>query len=156
MKHIFAPLLSIICCLYSLSANAQQLIAPSGGDSPTVSWAIGEVISGYNQTDDCIIVQGILSYIDLSLPVGIETNEWQEKTVIWPSPVNDCLNVSMPQYSSAVYINIYSLNGVLVKQFSLLKSPSTYNVSSLTSGIYSIKFTDMHGKTIVTKKIMKL
>lgn len=156
MKHICVLLLSIICYLDSPPANAQQLIAPAGGDSPTVSWVIGEVIGGYSQTDDCTIVQGILSYIDLSLPVGIETNEWQEKTVIWPSPVSDYLNVSMPPYSSVVYIHIYSLNGVLVKQFNLLKSPSTYNVSSLTSGIYSIKFTDISGKTIVTKKIMKL
>lgn len=38
----------------------------------------------------------------------------------------------------------------------ILKSPSTYNVSSLTSGIYSVKLTDINGKTVVTKKIIKL
>ena len=103
-----------------------------------------------------MIVQGILSYIDLSSSVGLETDEWQEKTVIWPSPVGDYLNISIPSSASMASISIYSLNGVLARQFNILKSPSTYNVSSLTAGIYSVKLTDINGKTVVTKKIIKL
>ena len=95
MKHICIPLLGILGCLYASSVYAQQLVAPAGRESPAVSWVIGEVVGGYYQTDDCMIVQGILSYIDLSSSVGLETDEWQEKTVIWPSPVGDYLNISI-------------------------------------------------------------
>ena len=143
MKHICIPLLGILGCLYASSVYAQQLVAPAGRES-------------YYQTDDCMIVQGILSYIDLSSSVGLETDEWQEKTVIWPSPVGDYLNISIPPSASMASISIYSLNGVLARQFNILKSPSTYNVSSLTSGIYSVKLTDINGKTVVIKKIIKL
>lgn len=156
MKHICVSLLSILGCLHAFSAYAQQLIAPAGRESPASSWVIGEVVGGYYRTDDCLIVQGILSYIDLSSSVGLETDEWQEKTVMWPSPVGDYLNVSIPPSASMASISIYSLNGVLVKQFNILRSPSTYNVSSLTSGIYSVKLADINGKTVVTKKIIKL
>lgn len=84
-----------LCCLYASSVYAQQLVAPAGRESPAASWVIGEVVGGYYQTDDCMIVQGILSYIDLSSSVGLETDEWQEKTVIWPSPIGDYLNISI-------------------------------------------------------------
>lgn len=122
MKYIFVPLLSLICCFYALSGRAQQLIAPVGGESS----------------------------MDLVSPVGLETDEWQEKIAVWPSPVIDYLNISIPQSSSfsPAHICFYSLTGVLVKQISLLKSPSAYNVSSFAPGIYNIRFTDANGKTI--------
>lgn len=158
MKYIFVPLLSLICCFYALSGKAQQLIAPAGGESSMATWAIGEVISGYYQTDEFSVVQGVLSYMDLVSPVGIESDEWQEKIAVWPSPVIDNLNISIPQSPSfsPVHICFYSLTGALVKQISLLKSSSTYNVSSFAPGIYNIRFTDANGKTIAIKKIIKL
>ena len=94
MKHICVPL-SILGCLYASSVYAQQLVAPAGRESPAASWVIGEVVGGYYQTDDGMIVQGILSYIDLSSSVGMEEDEWQEKTMIWPSPVVEYLHPSV-------------------------------------------------------------
>ena len=154
MKHICVPL-SILGCLYASSVCAQQLVAPAGRESPAASWVIGEVVGGYYQADDGMVVQGILSYIDLSSSVGMEEDEWQEKTMIWPSPVVDYLNISIPPSASMASINIYSLKGILVGQFNILKSPSTYNVSFLASGIYSVQLVDINGKTVVTRKIIK-
>lgn len=154
MKHICVPL-SILGCLYASSVYTQQLVAPAGRESPAASWVIGEVVGGYYQTDDGMIVQGILSYIDLSSSVGMEEDEWQGKTMIWPSPVVDYLNISIPPSASMASINIYSLKGILVGQFNILKSPSTYNVSFLASGIYSVQLVDINGKTVVTRKIIK-
>ena len=154
MKHICVPL-SFLGCLYASSAYAQQLVAPAGRESPAASWVIGEVVGGYYQADDGMVVQGILSYIDFSSFVGMEEEEWQEKTMIWPSPVIDYLNISIPPSASMASINIYSLKGILAGQFNILKSPSTYNVSFLASGIYSVQLVDINGKTVVTRKIIK-
>ncbi len=154
MKHICVPL-SILGCLYASSVCAQQLVAPAGRESPAASWVIGEVVGGYYQADDGMVVQGILSYIDFSSLVGMEEEEWQEKTMIWPSPVVDYLNISIPPSASMASINIYSLKGIWVGQFNILKSPSTYNVSFLASGIYSVQLVDINGKTVVTRKIIK-
>lgn len=158
MKYIYVPLLSLFCCCYSLTGKAQQLIAPAGGESPGATWTIGEVIGSYYQTDDCVVIQGFLSYMDLVSSVGIESDEWQEKIMIGPSPIHDNLNVSVPPsfLLSNVHIGIYSLNGTLVQRINLLKSSSNYNVSFLTSGIYVIRVTDMNGQVLATKKIMKL
>lgn len=158
MKYIYIPLLSFLGCFYTFSCKAQQLIAPAGGESPGTTWTIGDVIGGYYQTDDCVVIQGFLSYMDLVSLVGIESDESQEKISIGPSPIHDYLNVTIPPsfLLSTVHIGIYSLNGTLVKQINLLKSPSNYNVSFLTSGIYVIRVFDMDGKVLATKKIIKL
>lgn len=158
MKYIYVPLLSFLGCFYTFSCNAQQLVAPAGGESPEAAWTIGEVIGGYYQKDDCVVIQGFLSYMDLVSSVGIESGESQENVTVGPSPVHENLTVSVPPsfLLSTVHIGIYSLNGTLVKRINLLKSTSNYNVSFLTSGIYVIRFTDMNGQILATKKIMKL
>ena len=74
MKHIYVSLLSVFCCMYALPSNAQQLVATAGEDSPIATWAIGEVIGGHYQSDDCMVIQGILSYflhlLDLKTMIG--------------------------------------------------------------------------------------
>lgn len=156
MKHIYTPLLSAFCCMCSLSVGAQQLVATAGEDSSIATWAIGEVISGHYQSDDCTVSQGILSYVDLISPVGIEDDEWQDGVAVWPNPVVDNINIRVSEYSSPIQISLYSVNGTLVKQFLLSGSEDTFNLSSLVSGTYGMRLSGENGKTIVIKKIIKL
>lgn len=156
MKRIYVALLSVFFSSFNFSTHAQQLVAAAGQDSFKASWAIGEVIGGCFQTEDCFIVQGILSYADMGLTVGIEDNEERQKANIWPNPVIDYLNVFIPEYYNSVQISIYSLVGTMVKQFQLSESKATYSLSSLSPGLYTMELTTIDGKIIENKKIIKL
>lgn len=156
MKHIYVSLLSVFCCMYALTSNAQQLVATAGEDSPIATWAIGEVIGAHYQSDDCMVIQGILSYVSFSSLVGLEDNDWQDKTAIWPNSVSDYINVCIPQYNSPIQVRIYSSNGMLAKQFRLLRSKETFDLSFLAPGMYAVRLIDIDGKAVITPKIIKL
>lgn len=156
MKYIYASLLGAFCCMHTLSSNAQQLVATAGEDSPIATWAMGEVIGGYYQSDDCMVIQGILSYVSFSSLVGMEDNEWQNKTAVWPNPVSDYINVCIPQYKSPMQVSIYSSDGMLAKQFRLLRSKDTFDLSFLAPGMYAVRLIGIDGKAVITQKIIKL
>ncbi|MDD4637077.1 MAG: DUF5050 domain-containing protein [Bacteroidales bacterium] len=81
-------------------------------------------------------------------PVGIDELSAEKENVFYPNPAYNILNINS---EDAALIQIYDFNGRL-----MLQSPTgQVDVSSLTSGIYTIHFLDAFYKTIKTGKLIK-
>lgn len=75
---------------------------------------------------------------------------------IYPNPTQGHFTIEIPDVFSEqdiVTINIYTINGKLVKQLSLDKTRSILDTKGLESGIYLIRITNL---SIVSKKTYKL
>lgn len=85
------------------------------------------------------------------LPVAVESYERTEEDVILANPVGDQLSfTALPE--QATLIEIVDLSGKVI----MISSPSiSMNVSSLSPGIYFIRFLDEGGKVISAEKFIK-
>lgn len=73
-----------------------------------------------------------------------------EKVSVYPNPVTQTLTIVGNNMSSA---QVYDLSGRIIE--SILLNNNKLNVSSLSSGIYMIRMTDVMGNTYVSKFVKK-
>lgn len=74
-----------------------------------------------------------------------------EKAALYPNPTSDvfALNIAVNK------VEIYSLTGQLVKTFDNTSAYTTYDVNSLTTGMYLVKVTDTENRQSTLKLIRK-
>ena len=75
---------------------------------------------------------------------------------VYPNPVNDYAIINIPDYfiKNESILELSDLNGNLIKRYTLKQNTIRLNVSSLSSGIYTIKVKDKD--KFVIKKIVKI
>lgn len=82
---------------------------------------------------------------------SIAENEQEENSVsLFPNPANSRINIEFKNENSSftdVDLNIYSIQGQLVKKLILSNSKSQLFIGELTKGIYIFKFSFENGKT---------
>ncbi len=84
----------------------------------------------------------------------VPEQEILSEEMIFPNPVKDVLNISIPTTANTSYGTvIYNTNGVVTKKFTVQGGNNTVNVSELPAGTYIMKI-NMDDKTI-TKKFIK-
>ena len=88
----------------------------------------------------------------LTYYLGLTTKNMDESTFIYPNPTNDFFRIQSDY--KVERLEIYSLEGVLVKRIPFLLKNEIVDVSNLTSGIYIVSFAVKD--SIVTKKIQIL
>lgn len=82
--------------------------------------------------------------------VGVhELSRLSNAISIYPNPANDVLQIASPEAVSAM---ISSLDG---RQLLLTQGTKTIDISTLSSGVYMIRFTDSQGRFIKTMKFTK-
>ena len=85
--------------------------------------------------------------------VDIEENEYDLSGVkLFPNPVNDMLTLQLPECIVCEEVNIYSIDGRLLKKQN--SDLDKINLSSLSQGIYHVKIKLSDGY-IYTEKVVK-
>lgn len=74
-----------------------------------------------------------------------------EQAALYPNPTSDVFALNI----AAAKVEVYSLTGQLVKTFGINAAFSTYDVSSLTTGLYLVKVTDDDNRQSTLKLIRK-
>jgi len=104
------------------------------------SWYISKQLRA-SKTDDLIT-----DIVD-PLADGIE---------IWPNPVEDILNIKIPDNSTKKIIRIYSVMVSLIYENNVYTDITEINVSSLKPGIYFLLIADENGIILKTTKVIVL
>lgn len=89
---------------------------------------------------------------NLSIPENNESHNINFK--IYPNPSNNQLNLIMPtSFKGTQKIEIFNLQGQLVNALSIETENASFDVSTLTSGLYVIKVSSMNGASGFVKFI---
>lgn len=134
---------------YSWTINGSQIAT---GTIPTVSLSYGSHIitltisdnEGNSATDEVIVVITNGVYTDVEKVVAS-----QRELIIYPSPVTDVLNISIPE-GNVDRIELYNLSGAKVLD---IKDVTQIDMSLLPKGLYVVVVT-IEGELLV-KKVIK-
>jgi len=85
--------------------------------------------------------------------VGIEENEENDAVVLYPNPVEDQLTIETEQGVSSSAVELYTMEGRLVRQQSLIQEKMEIDISDLGEGIYTAKVITARGA--VLKRFVK-
>lgn len=89
-----------------------------------------------NAADDDTDNSGIADYLEANVTMGVKNAILHKTVSLYPNPVSDVLNINNESGRDITGIEVYSVNGVLVKQ---AQSGNSINVADLQSGIYFVK-----------------
>lgn len=76
---------------------------------------------------------------------------------MFPNPLGDVLNFTVPEELSEAVISILDVNGrvVLKKAKEIKKGRFTLNTTAIKSGIYILTIANMKNEVLATKKLLK-
>ncbi|MDY8138034.1 BspA family leucine-rich repeat surface protein [Aquimarina sp. 2201CG5-10] len=104
----------------------------------------------YNATDAAgNVATEVTRTVNVVLVLSVEDREL-DQVIITPNPANDYVQIS--GLSDSVDVNIYTINGVRLKQISVTKV-NRIDIRELTSGIYFVKV--ISGRSDKTFKLIK-
>ena len=117
----------------------------------TVDSAVVVVDNGSGNTIDiCLISDEPLEFLYDNAPtdtgcidtstVGLRAIQPLEALTLYPNPVTDYLNYSLPMNSVTVLARISTVSGQLLNEVVLTKSTGNIDMSSYVSGLYNIEF----------------
>jgi subtilisin family serine protease/chitodextrinase len=78
--------------------------------------------------------------------IGNETSSF----ILYPNPANDKVQITMPQNSNAK-VSVYNISGSLVRHINI-NADESIDVSSLASGVYTVKIND--GRKLTSKRLI--
>ena len=123
------------------SSSSSIVVSPSVTTSYTVT--------GSDETSICNATRIIT--VTVAKCTGIESYTDNEAFHFYPNPVTNILNIESPVKTSII---IYDQSGKFIYEKSLQEGTNYINTSSLSSGIYLIKFKS--GNEVKTFKFLKL
>jgi len=89
------------------------------------------------------------------LEVGIEEAELEMGIIVYPNPTQDRLFIKMEQnLKKPLHFSLYNLQGKLLIQEQLVAEYESFDLSSLSTGVYLVHIIDNNGKK-VSRKIIK-
>ena len=109
----------------------------------------GNAVSSVSYYDD----MKIKAVATENLLLSINDNDLSQSIKIFPNPVNDVINLSIPNHITATKIEIADINGRIVKSISYKGIRNQINVSELSSGLYLLNIYSLNGKA--SKKFLK-
>jgi Secretion system C-terminal sorting domain len=150
-KLIMKIIVFAIACIFTSSAQAQQVISASGSDysngSAQISYTLGETVTFTGISSGNALTQG---FQQPALKVtGIETISAPDIKV-YPNPAFSILNIELATTGS---YQLHDLNGKLVRE-GLLSDKSAIDMSEVAAATYVL--TVAEGKNTNQYKIIKL
>ena len=92
-----------------------------------------------NPLDDDINTDGIPDYLQNQVFLSTKNHELKNAIKIYPNPASSFLNINNSTSEKISRIDIYSVNGILVKQISESQSVTAIPLNDFQSGIYFVK-----------------
>ena len=107
-----------------------------------------------NPANDDTNSNSIPDYLEQAVALGNNTITQTSEFEIYPNPTSNVLHIQNNSGVTMNAINIYSINGSLIKQIKSNEVVTTISVSELQSGIYFVKIEA--NNQFITKKFIKL
>lgn len=151
MKKNLVPvglLLLVTSVAYSQNESPTLLSSQSGYDTSknmVLEWTLGDSAIETITTEDTMFTQGFIQPYSESSKAIVQM---VDDILIFPNPVDTHLNVRLLSHdddNGIVSIDIYNVNGSIIKQFKngfSLSKTLQLDISDLQSGIYFVRISD--------------
>ena len=93
----------------------------------------------HNPADDDTNNNGTPDYLELSVALGLQTNQLMNDINLYPNPTSNILNIENRTSEIISSVAIYSINGSLIRNVKNSQTIQSVDVSELQSGIYFVK-----------------
>jgi hypothetical protein len=107
-----------------------------------------------NPTNDDTNTNGIPDYLEMGVALGVTTITPTSSIEIYPNPTSSLLTIKNTTGTTINTIEVYGINGALIKSIKANDGITTLSVSELQSGIYFVKIES--NNQYITKKFVKL
>lgn len=141
-KRLFTLLLSFWCI--GAFAQLHEVVAASGASfqnsSGSISFTIGEAISGTLVSTQAILIQGFQQGFSKASGVPVANRPGTEISV-FPNPVSDLLILQVGAHQGFHYM-LFNIAGGLIDQGPVLDERTEIDCTALASSVYILKVTD--------------
>ncbi|MGE5382080.1 MAG: T9SS type A sorting domain-containing protein [Omnitrophica WOR_2 bacterium] len=103
----------------------------------------------YNFLTDMVYTE-----IVVVLPTNTSNTDKADNINIFPNPFNSNVNLKVSSSNEKYYLELYTTQGKLVKEFSFSES-TNINLNYLTPGIYMAKVINQEGKVVLMERMVK-
>ena len=93
----------------------------------------------HNPADDDTNNDGIPDYLESTVALGLQTNQLNNGIALYPNPTSKVLSIDNKTSEVITSVEIYSINGALIRKVQNTEIIESINVSDLEKGIYFIK-----------------
>lgn len=152
-------LLLMVSVTYSQSLSPTLLSSQSGVDKTNtmvLEWTLGDIAVETITQKNTVYSQG---YIQPYLDASKEYVQIVDEILLFPNPVDTHLNVKLlSDNNKQVAIDIYNVNGRIVKQFTngfSLSKTFQIDIADLPSGMYVVRISNAKG-VVKSHKIIKI
>jgi len=129
----FRLIILLMACFGFTGIQGQTSVVVGGGNSPYVTFTIGQPVYESNGYVWCSIQQPY----EISVVTGVEDNREGVEMSIYPNPVADVLTlkVNLDDFFNCCY-QLYDSKGGLLQQQSIVDASSSIGFDNYTAGIY--------------------
>ena len=161
----------IIYCDPTISFNigldgAQNLYVTNFTNGYNVSWYNnGQLISGANNSlinpvsngdyQALLTSNSGCKYFSNNFTYNVGISEQQSDWWTFPNPANDQLHILWPKEKQFDQLQIYDLNGKLIKQVQLVSSPTLVPTNFLKNGVYLLQIITSDGNKYLKRQIIQ-
>ena len=149
------------CFTHLIMYSQEQYVVATAGDhfeksTCSISWTLGECISGFVEKSTCSINQGFQqgNLVVQEVPNSV-TNPSQLKMEVFPNPVSNFLTIQMDEFQTELSVTIFNLTGQQFNMQELSGITTTIDLSSLSAGPYLLKISNKDQTILETYKIIK-
>ncbi|TYB75403.1 T9SS type A sorting domain-containing protein [Bizionia algoritergicola] len=136
----------------------KQVVASAGNTSSNANYqltsTIGEPIIGLKGSS-VSINQGFLAGATNDATLSVEELVESESVKIYPNPVTDFVNISIPDNNENIRVTIYSATGKQVGNYTMNNALRNLDLSHLSSGMYLVQLDFKDAANSKTFKIIK-
>ena len=97
-----------------------------------------------NPLNDDTNTNGIADYLESGVALGTEDFSLHNVIQLYPNPANDILNIQNDSEEQIAKLEIYNINGVLIKEVKDYHKVMTIPIADFQAGIYFVKVTLNH------------
>jgi len=158
-KIIILFFLTMPCVSFvTMGQSIQNSVIGSTGTSATagsvmIDYTIGEIVIETFTAGGQTLTQGF--HQSTLHMVAIENAGYFPEISIYPNPSSDLVNIDIPSSYNMMDINLYDVNGKLIRNFSDAQGKITFDVGTLAGGTYYLQMINTTANKIKTFKLIK-
>ena len=92
-----------------------------------------------NPADDDTNSNGIADYLEQAVALGVANNTLNNLISVYPNPASDLFYVTNNSNETIVNIEVYAMNGALVKEIKNPADAKAVQISDLQTGVYIVR-----------------
>jgi hypothetical protein len=145
-----------ILILASTRVSAQFAVVASGGDavssSGSVSFSVGQISNAQVNSSTGSLSEGVQQPFEL-FEVTVNEVLSQIGISLFPNPALTEVIIELPTMQEGIKARIYSSNGSLIEEVSILSKSTSVNVRNWAASTYYVNLSDSSGNTSTYKLV---